>query len=364
MRQFIDLYPTDMDESTRRDLSLRRMFCDFLCASLQITQARFEDEIDIKLQHYGSVRTHVEAFRNQISNHLSRLEGGARDDLEKKYVTLVVFDFEAAAQLKRWDDLEELVDFYTNPLPSPADPAASPKDPAASPMMLTMTTTTMTTTTTMMIRVYEAMADIVLCSTSNRNGKSGACPTAIALTILHKLIFKTRAISPTPTAKLTRWLRIVMQLALPSYPDLTSSVLDNAVSLARQSHLDVPQQRQPSSYNDIPQLQSEKVQEDYAENAKYPPDELEYMTTTAFNHAIDIYNAGIDAVRNDAAGTNAGGRKANDADIAVAAVVDDHDTMVRSWAERALALAACMDDGGAMQRELQERYVALRLGDV
>ena len=44
--QFIDLYPKDMDSSTLADLSLRRMFCDFLGASLLVVIARGEDAIE------------------------------------------------------------------------------------------------------------------------------------------------------------------------------------------------------------------------------------------------------------------------------------------------------------------------------
>ena len=50
MAQFIDLYPTDMETNTLSDLSLRRMFCDFLASSLLIIMAREEDVIDTQVE--------------------------------------------------------------------------------------------------------------------------------------------------------------------------------------------------------------------------------------------------------------------------------------------------------------------------
>lgn len=40
---------------------------------------------------------------------MERLQGGAKDDLLKKNNSLLAFDFEAAARLKAWDSLEQLI---------------------------------------------------------------------------------------------------------------------------------------------------------------------------------------------------------------------------------------------------------------
>ena len=44
--QFIRLYPAVIDPSVAADLSLRRLFCDFLCGSLLIVLARCEDKVE------------------------------------------------------------------------------------------------------------------------------------------------------------------------------------------------------------------------------------------------------------------------------------------------------------------------------
>ena len=45
----MELYPSDMDPDVLADLSLRRLFCDFLSASLLIVIARDEDNIEIQV---------------------------------------------------------------------------------------------------------------------------------------------------------------------------------------------------------------------------------------------------------------------------------------------------------------------------
>ncbi|KAL8797191.1 MAG: hypothetical protein Q9195_000658 [Heterodermia aff. obscurata] len=107
--KFLDLYPPDMDSDVLADLSLRRLFCDFLSASLLIVMARGEDNIECQLQHYLGVRGVASDFRKRLPEQLERLQAGAKDDLLKKNTTLLAFDFEAAARLKAWDSLEQLI---------------------------------------------------------------------------------------------------------------------------------------------------------------------------------------------------------------------------------------------------------------
>lgn len=47
--QFLDVYPSDLDSNVLADLSLRRLFCDFLSASLLIVMARGEDSIETQV---------------------------------------------------------------------------------------------------------------------------------------------------------------------------------------------------------------------------------------------------------------------------------------------------------------------------
>ena len=40
----------------------------------------------------------------------TRLEGGAKDDLQYKYATLLAFDYEAAARLKSWESFKAVIE--------------------------------------------------------------------------------------------------------------------------------------------------------------------------------------------------------------------------------------------------------------
>lgn len=115
--QFLALYPADIEASVAADLALRRLFCDFLSGSLLTVLARGEDKIQDQvyrsmfvcgtclqkqLQHYLNLRKAVDDFRKHAKDQIDRLDGGAKDDLQRKFSGLLTFDYEAAARLKAW----------------------------------------------------------------------------------------------------------------------------------------------------------------------------------------------------------------------------------------------------------------------
>ena len=91
------------------DILLRRLFSQFLIASLSIVLARVDDSTEKQLQYYLDIRKIFVDFSSGLPTQLERLEGGARIDLLKKYSSLLVFEFEAAARLKAWDSLEHII---------------------------------------------------------------------------------------------------------------------------------------------------------------------------------------------------------------------------------------------------------------
>ena len=44
-----------------------------------------------------------------IQEQINKLEGGAKGDLQRKNASLLAFDFEAAARLKAWDSLDQII---------------------------------------------------------------------------------------------------------------------------------------------------------------------------------------------------------------------------------------------------------------
>jgi len=106
---FIDQYPDDISEQVADDLSLRKMFCEFSAATALVALARGEDNIEIQMQDYLVLRKHVDSFDRLLQDKQDKMPEGAQQDLLHKLSLLMAFDFEAACQLKNWNDLPEII---------------------------------------------------------------------------------------------------------------------------------------------------------------------------------------------------------------------------------------------------------------
>jgi hypothetical protein len=85
------------------------MFCDFSAATALVALARGEDNIEVQLQNYLNLRKHVDSFDRLLQDKLDKMGEDAEQDLLRKLSILIAFDFEAACQLKAWDELGEIV---------------------------------------------------------------------------------------------------------------------------------------------------------------------------------------------------------------------------------------------------------------
>lgn len=101
----ISYYPNDLPEQDSVDLVLRRLFCNFMLATTYTALARAKDDIEEQLQLYLMARKHIEAYDSEYTDCLPGLDQISAGDLRLKMGSLLVFDFEAAVCLKRWDDL-------------------------------------------------------------------------------------------------------------------------------------------------------------------------------------------------------------------------------------------------------------------
>jgi len=106
---YIDHFPADINGEVAEDLSLRKMFCGFSAATALVALARGEDNIEIQLQDYLKLRKHVGVFDSLLQEKLDKLEHEPSQDLLQKLAVLLGFDFEAACQLKAWDDIGEII---------------------------------------------------------------------------------------------------------------------------------------------------------------------------------------------------------------------------------------------------------------
>ncbi|KAG8531049.1 uncharacterized protein KY384_004406 [Bacidia gigantensis] len=256
--KFIEMYPTDQDLTAADDLNLRRLFCYFLSGSLLTAMARQEDLRETQLQQYLDLRKAVDSFRVALPDQLNRLGKGPSADLQRKFLSLLAYDFEAAARLKAWNDLQSIIkecETHGNAY------------------------------------VFSVLADIVLASEA---------PAHIKITTLQQIINGTWAKGGNDISKLSRWIRCLFSLAQTSRTEIAEQLLEQAIGV----------------------VQSSKGGPD--SNA-YPAEELEWLATMTFNHAIDFHSSGQE--------------------------VD-----CRRWAEQALRLADLAADNGALHHLLQEKY--------
>ncbi|KAL5321709.1 hypothetical protein ACEPPN_009669 [Leptodophora sp. 'Broadleaf-Isolate-01'] len=188
--EFIDQYPQDINQQILDDLSLRKMFCDFISATSLISLARGEDNVENQLQLYLQLRKHVESFDMQLQNKEGNLEVEADTDLRRKLVVLMAFDFEAACRLKAWDDLGAII------LKANASKATE---------------------------VYEVMADIILCSEA---------PTPVLVHTIKKIINATWGMDEVNVEKLAKYLRCLIHLTITDNIDIAGPLLDQAYAYA------------------------------------------------------------------------------------------------------------------------------------
>lgn len=105
--KIIGHFPSDI--GSKLELSLKTLFSHFVIASAMVALARTQDNVEMQLQDYTTMRKHVMAFDQEIHEHLPQLDEQSRDDMLRKQATLLAFDFEAAVALQQWEDLSGIV---------------------------------------------------------------------------------------------------------------------------------------------------------------------------------------------------------------------------------------------------------------
>lgn len=104
----IKQYPPDAPATTTRDLSLKGLFCHFVCGSALVSVARTEDDIDNRLLRYQEAQTHIESFDTELQTILPRKDGEVKKDLLGKLGLLLMFRFEIAIAQNEWTLLGEI----------------------------------------------------------------------------------------------------------------------------------------------------------------------------------------------------------------------------------------------------------------
>ena len=127
-------------------------------------------------------------------------------------------------------------------------------------------------------------------------------PTVI-VTILGKIVSEAWKIENLNTSKLAKYMRCLFQIAIAENTEIAEELLDQVCRYAEEA--------------------SKK-------NQKYPSEELEWIATRAFNHAVDLY------------------------------CWNDDNGCLR-WSSKALNISHYCTDNGALKKTLQDKLIKLKL---
>ncbi|WQF82317.1 Putative meiosis specific protein Spo22/ZIP4/TEX11 [Colletotrichum destructivum] len=220
-------YPADIPSEAAGDLAFRTMFCNFVAAAALVSLARVEDIVERQLQHYLVMRRHVKAYNDALEERAGGLNKRVKDDLTAKLTTLMVFDFEAAMALKKYDALGYII---------------------------------RTAKTCRDVNALKAMGDIAL---------RGRLPGQELYSTLGVIVNEIWELEKMKGDRLAKYIRCMFQAVQSLDAALGQRLMKQAIEVARDSAKDIrlAQGQHP-----------------------FPPEELEWLVTVSFNQAVDAYN--------------------------------------------------------------------------
>ncbi|GLA91221.1 hypothetical protein AtubIFM61612_005553 [Aspergillus tubingensis] len=257
-------------------LSEHYLLCDSLKIARIAIEARKEISLDEKQKHYSAIHrngTHFrELFRSQTAEH-------GTDTQYKKWHSqhriILALDLEACIFLNNWTGVCTIIEEAS-------------------------------------LFLDEKLSSVFLDGILRSEGHLKAKVQAV------KILLRTLHASPSPYLNKTtfiiqtlpRYIRCLFQLSLDAAEyQLAESILDQSLILAQERHAE-------AGNNSNPSLPS------------YPEDEIRWLSTVAFNRAVDYYLAAADAD-------------------------------CRRWAGKAISLADMAQDDGALGRLLREKLEML-----
>ncbi|KAH0269856.1 SPO22-domain-containing protein, partial [Aureobasidium melanogenum] len=268
----------------------RLLLCRFLATSALIVLARSEDNIERALQLYTDARRQIGAFHRKYEEAIRQesLQPDALSDIEIKEFEMIQFDLEAVMRLEQWNDLDAVLSMCLETRHSDR---------------------------------LESAADLIIHIQTHitSDPSKPVTPKLLAgITSVMEKIINTCWRNNKDITRLARWIRCLFQMTLTSDPIISLRCLDQASAIASKA-----------ATRQIPEA--------------YPPDELEWLASTAFNHAVDMWFAGIEE------GNGQG----------------EDNEQARLWAEKALMLAGSVGGVGAgvqgLHKVLQDKWMKLKV---
>lgn len=227
---FIDNYPSDGGVMHNDDLKQRKMLCHFLSASASVVMARSgEDRSEHSLQYYLSCRQQVQSFKSTLNAATANLDASGR------LFELLKYDVECILQLQQWDQLNSALQACLD---------------------------------CQNVDRWDTLADLVLIihSQSNTIGLEDRDNVQM-ISLIQRIINETWK-KDKDLVKVSRWLRLSFSIDL-SDGDGTFALklLHQAADMAKKGY----------------EGSSDQV---------YPETELQWLSTTAFNEAVDFLSGG------------------------------------------------------------------------
>lgn len=230
--KFLDCYPDDGGLMHHDDLVRRKLICYFLATSALVVLGRSSnEEREHSLQSYVQARHEVERFEALRKQAKVDKGDGAH---QARVFEMLKFDLEAIFKLKQWDQLNDAMDACLE-LEG--------------------------------VDRWETLADLVIVMHDQARAMN---VEALAMSKIPDLL--QRIISETwkkdkDIVKVAQWMRITFSIDLSDGDgNLGRKLLLQAATLAR---------RGQEGKHDL-----------------YPSDELQWLSTTAFNKAVDLLSAG------------------------------------------------------------------------
>lgn len=225
--KFLECYPDDSGLMHRDDVVQRKQICHFLCASAFMVLGRTADDRQQQLQHYLEVQREANNF---LTSWQPPHQTADADLHSARALELLRYNVESVFKLEQWDRL----------------------DAALAACLNFQGTARWDTLADLVMVIYDQTSRLAIDSSA----------TAKVPELLQKIINETWS-KDKDIVKLARWLRFTFSVGLSdSDGGISVKLVEQAAALAR---------RGTEMRND-----------------PYPEEELQWLSITAFNKAVDL----------------------------------------------------------------------------
>ncbi|KAK7207458.1 meiosis protein SPO22/ZIP4 like-domain-containing protein [Myxozyma melibiosi] len=241
--KFLALYEQVVNGGCDGAVVWQTVAAKFLATSASIYLARSRHVIVEQQELFQATLRHTKEFLSIASKYLTLL---ADDDAEletknlevqAKTAAVLSFQFESAVNLELWSTLPEIVESVIDLVGSYASQLQGGSQSAPRNLQS--------------LKIYESLIDILLSSRG---------PTDDVLQVLQLIMRSVLADAGKDIAKLSRWIRCILTIALPR----RASVAEDIINQVRV-----------------------KLSEEFKE--RYPAEEIHWLATTCWNFGIDLY---------------------------------------------------------------------------